>query len=348
MSATPRSSFASAQALVETMCQVGANVGQAVTPRTLRLVQGATALFLIAFAGVEIWLGLMPQTLLLLAAATVLALAALRPQHPAEQASQPIRRDEATASEIILQLTAQQAGERAATPSLSNEAWGDLMARVSHDLRTPLNAVIGFSDVMGCELFGPVGDQRYREYITHIRDSGRELLKSAEDTLAITSLLGRKASGEALNLEDMAVDALRAAGIGDAEIDLAERIDVIGDRRGLRQVMVNLFSEARMRACKGATIRLTATCEDEFVIVQMTVGCDVQPTTPAEASLHICMARVLLELQGARLIEFPCNGQWRAVTVLGRASQQDFFAAETVPMGWRPRPQHAPRMSLAS
>ncbi len=67
--------------------------------------------------------------------------------------------------------------------------WGELMARVSHELRTPLNAVIGFSDVMQSELLGPVGHPRYREYARHIGDCGRDLLKSAEDTLAITYLL---------------------------------------------------------------------------------------------------------------------------------------------------------------
>ncbi len=342
MTATPRGSFAPAQALVDTVCQLGEAAGQAIGPQTLRVTQGAMALLLAGAAGVELWLGALPHALVLVAGATALGLTALRLQHQAsddEPAPRP-RKDMAMHSEIILQLTAQQAADHTATPSPSNEAWGDLMARVSHDLRTPLNAVIGFSDVMGSELFGPVGDQRYREYIAHIRDSGRELLKSAEDTLAITSLLGSKraASGEAINLEGLAVDAMHAAGIS-GEIDLDDRLDVLGDRRGLRQVMVNLFSEAGMRGGKGAPVRLTATCEDEFVIVQFSVGCDAEAAGPAEPSLHVCMARVLLELQGARLIDFVRNGEWRAVTVLGRAAQQDFFAPGTVAMGWRPRPQ---------
>ncbi len=78
-------------------------------------------------------------------------------------------------------------------PATRSRPWGELMARVSHELRTPLNAVIGFSDVMNAELFGPVGNPRYREYARHIRDCGRELLKSAEDTLAMTCLLDQQA-----------------------------------------------------------------------------------------------------------------------------------------------------------
>ncbi len=78
-------------------------------------------------------------------------------------------------------------------PAARSRPWGELMARVSHELRTPLNAVIGFSDVMNAEVFGPVGNPRYREYARHIRDCGRELLKSAEDTLAMTCLLDQQA-----------------------------------------------------------------------------------------------------------------------------------------------------------
>jgi signal transduction histidine kinase len=63
------------------------------------------------------------------------------------------------------------------------------MARINHDLRTPLNAVVGFSELMVLELFGPLGDERYQDYVHHIRDSATELLKSAEDTLALTALV---------------------------------------------------------------------------------------------------------------------------------------------------------------
>ena len=71
------------------------------------------------------------------------------------------------------------------------ETWSDLTARISHELRTPLNAIIGFSEMMDAEILGPVGNARYREYLAHIRDSGSELLKSTEDTLALIELMGR-------------------------------------------------------------------------------------------------------------------------------------------------------------
>ncbi len=121
------------------------------------------------------------------------------------------------ASEIALERRAQRLAERdcAATRSHSaneqkNKNWAELMARVNHELRTPLNAVIGFSDMMALKLFGPVGDPRYEDYVRHIRDSANELLKSAEDTMALTALVAHPStsdSSKTSELEELASEA---------------------------------------------------------------------------------------------------------------------------------------------
>ena len=58
------------------------------------------------------------------------------------------------------------------------------MQRFGHDLRTPLTAIIGFSDMMQSELHGPLGSERYQSYAGHIRDSGVTLLQAIETALA--------------------------------------------------------------------------------------------------------------------------------------------------------------------
>jgi signal transduction histidine kinase len=121
------------------------------------------------------------------------------------------------ATEIALERRAQRLAEIACAASPSREAneqkdrnWAELMARVNHELRTPLNAVIGFSDMMALKLFGPVGDPRYEDYIRHIRDSANELLKSAEDTMALTALVAHPSAcdgAKTFELEELAREA---------------------------------------------------------------------------------------------------------------------------------------------
>lgn len=45
------------------------------------------------------------------------------------------------------------------------------IANVNHELRTPLNAIAGFSDMIKQEMFGPVGNEKYREYVAAIHSS---------------------------------------------------------------------------------------------------------------------------------------------------------------------------------
>jgi two-component system cell cycle sensor histidine kinase PleC len=216
-----------------------------------------------------------------------------------------------------------------------DRSWAELMARVNHDLRTPLNAVMGFSEIMTLELFGPLGDHRYQDYVHHIRDSSTELLKAAEDTLALTALMATPPSredSEACDVAGLAKDAWtflarKAAGRAvDFDVSIPAGLEVIGDARALRQVLVNLISEGIGRAANGARVVLLAETESDLVELSVSVSGEGKRQVREGGSLAICLARTLLELQGASLLEFdgPTHG-WRAVTVLDRASQADFF-----------------------
>lgn len=246
------------------------------------------------------------------------------------------------ASEIALERRAQRLAERdcAATRSHSaneqkNKNWAELMARVNHELRTPLNAVIGFSDMMALKLFGPVGDPRYEDYVRHIRDSANELLKSAEDTMALTALVAHPStsdSSKTSELEELASEAwaFLSAKTATREIELELRIpaqlEVLGEPRALRQIVVNILSEAISRADHGARITIAASVEEELVQLYFTVSKERRISSRNGSSLAICLARALLEMQGSSLLEIECPVRgWGAVTVLDRAAQPDFF-----------------------
>ncbi|MFA5951314.1 MAG: HAMP domain-containing sensor histidine kinase [Hyphomicrobium sp.] len=225
--------------------------------------------------------------------------------------------------------------------------WAELMARVSHELRTPLNAVIGFSDLMNAELFGPMGHPRYQEYARHIRDCGRELLKSAEDTLAITCLLDYDAApslDRPLDLGNLVNEAwlfyadVTAARCLSLQQSVPEGLELLTDRRPMRQILINLFAEAVQRAEDGGMIGLTSCADGDLVQIEVFVRGRPNDRSVGEASLAICLARALLELQGAALVEVDDpSSTWRALTVLRCAAQQDFFSV--APLQDR-RPQH--------
>ena len=59
---------------------------------------------------------------------------------------------------------------------------------VNHEIRTPLNAILGFSEAIQGQLLGPIGNDEYLVYATHIHDSGEDLLR------AIYTILGMSRS----------------------------------------------------------------------------------------------------------------------------------------------------------
>jgi signal transduction histidine kinase len=143
---------------------------------------------------------------------------------------------------------AREAAERA------NLAKSEFLARMSHDLRTPLNVVIGYSEVITDEVLG--GQEawpRYRDYANDIRNSGQFLLAIVNDILDIARI---ESGGFALKLEPVDLDAVVAETITRlapaAARDGVELVDttmgstgaLMADRRALEQVLQNLVSNA--------------------------------------------------------------------------------------------------------
>ena len=213
----------------------------------------------------------------------------------------------------------------------------ELMARVSHELRTPLNAVVGFSDLMGHQMFGPLGHPRYEEYVSHIRESSKKLLKSAEDTLAMTSLITKSThssdretmllSGLVHDVGHSIITDMHRAGIAVA-IDIDRDIEVNAHRRALRQALVNVLHEAANQAETGATVSISATADLDKVAFLITADRIAEPTVEVQRSLPLCLARTLLELDGCSLFENPAHyAPWSVLLSLDGAIQPDFFAS---------------------
>lgn len=214
------------------------------------------------------------------------------------------------------------------------QAWTDLASRVSHELRTPLNAVIGFSDLMECELHGPLGSPQYNEYTRHISESGKALLKSAEDTLAMTSALARLDAPEAT--QSVELDGLihsawstlqpEANARGITFINRSDaNLTVVCDPITQRQILVNMLGDAVKSSLDNGTIIVTAKSVGSYIAIEITVTY-VDKLLPCEDSLDLCLARALLEVQGAPLkILHQPTGTRRLQTVFNAAIQQELF-----------------------
>jgi signal transduction histidine kinase/HAMP domain-containing protein len=135
----------------------------------------------------------------------------------------------------------------------ASAAKSNFLANMSHELRTPLNAIIGFSEVMTGEIFGPVGNPKYREYVASILDSGRHLLDIINSLLDLAKADAGKMrlEGEPLELRriveacvSIMCEQCVRGGIGLELQPIDEALIVWGDAAKLRQIALNLLSNA--------------------------------------------------------------------------------------------------------
>ncbi|GAC1330304.1 MAG: PAS domain S-box protein [Beijerinckiaceae bacterium] len=129
----------------------------------------------------------------------------------------------------------------------------DFLAKVSHEIRTPLNAIIGFAEVIMDERLGPIGSERYKDYLRDIYKSGTHVMSLVNDLLDLSKI---EAGKMVLDIQRVDANSVIAECVALMQpqanrervimrLALAPRLaNISADERSLRQIVLNLLSNA--------------------------------------------------------------------------------------------------------
>ncbi|GHC69222.1 PAS domain-containing sensor histidine kinase [Limoniibacter endophyticus] len=210
----------------------------------------------------------------------------------------------------------------------ANRAKSEFLANMSHELRTPLNAIIGFSEVMESGLFGPLGSEKYQDYIRDIHTSGNHLLNVINDILDMSKIEAGQVSiaSEPLDLNPILEETVRVLSLQASrknitlDTQIEPNIRLNADRRAMKQVAINLLSNALKFTNIGGRVTLRARLAGDAMVLSIEDnGCGIPKSAlsklgrPFEqvqnqfsknhegSGLGLAISRSLVELHGGAL-----------------------------------------------
>ncbi len=162
------------------------------------------------------------------------------------------------------------------------------LASMSHEFRTPLNAIIGFSEVMEDKTFGDLNEKQAK-YVSNILTSGRHLLQMINDVLDLSKIEAGKMELELsrVNIEELIEHSLMMVkekclkhriDLTSQISDETEGLEVMADERKLKQAMFNLLSNAVKFTPDGGKITVEARRREEEIRVSVAdTGIGIKP-----------------------------------------------------------------------
>ncbi len=232
----------------------------------------------------------------------------------------------------------------------ANQAKSVFLATMSHELRTPLNAIMGFSDILKREMFGPLPVQAYRDYAGDIHHSGRHLLDLIDDILDLSRIEAgrREIQEEPLDLLSCMKSARALLG-GKAQeksitvtVGIAESLPkLLGDRRGVNQIIINLLSNAIKFTPAGGAVAISARRnaagamelsvkdngpgiplhEIQTALQSFTRGAQATKDAIDGAGLGLSIVKGLVDLHGGEVVIHSAEGRGTEVLVTFPASR---------------------------
>lgn len=148
----------------------------------------------------------------------------------------------------------------------SSQAKSEFLANMSHELRTPLNAVLGFSEAMQLEIFGSHSNEKYLDYSGLIHESGAHLLDIINDLLDLAKVEAGKTEvmAEISDLIIITTEVIEMMSVWaqrknqDLSFEVHDEIPAVRcDRRMIKQVLVNIVSNAIKFTPEGGAVKIT-------------------------------------------------------------------------------------------
>lgn len=161
------------------------------------------------------------------------------------------------------------------TRAIAHEATGNksaFLANLSHELRTPLNAIIGFSQIIEQEMYGPIGNDKYKEYLGTIHRSATLLDELVGDYLEIEKI---ETGADELRFKPCRIPqifesvlpivepAVRSAGVSIIEDFPAALPRVLVDEPAMNKIVINLLTNAIKYNKRGGSVTITADCPSD-------------------------------------------------------------------------------------
>jgi PAS domain S-box-containing protein len=159
----------------------------------------------------------------------------------------------------------------------ANQLKSEFLASMSHELRTPLHTVIGFAELLGEEIEGPLNEKQKR-FIGHIHKDSMHLLELINDVLDLSKIeAGRlRIHCETVDVAQCVDETVASIQPGASaktiaiETDVAIPTAILADRVRFRQILFNLLSNAVKFTTEGGRIRVEARLRGEFVEISVT------------------------------------------------------------------------------
>jgi two-component system, cell cycle sensor histidine kinase DivJ len=152
------------------------------------------------------------------------------------------------------------------------------LAGVSHELRTPLNAILGFSDILRQDMFGAMANERQREYVELIHQSGAHLLSVVNMILDVSKLDAGayQIVAEPFEVEEavsMSLAMVREQAMA-KKIELTCALDpsaaqCTADQRAVQQMLINLLSNAVKFTPEGGSVKVASSQEEGYLVLNV-------------------------------------------------------------------------------